>query len=108
MSSDSAAARVPSYRRHKPTGQAVVTLNGKDHYLGKWNSKVSRVEYDRLIGSPSSTIGTAIGRLARIIHKCATAVSAVLPWVNRQVWSTADTAVARENGPDHGPMNNPG
>ena len=50
MSSDSAAARVPSYRRHKPTGKAVVTLNGKDHYLGKWNSKVSRVEYDRLIG----------------------------------------------------------
>jgi hypothetical protein len=27
--------RVPSYRRHKPTGQAVVTLNGKDRYLGK-------------------------------------------------------------------------
>jgi integrase len=42
--------RVPAYRRHKPTGQAVVTLNGKDRYLGKWNTVASRAEYDRLIG----------------------------------------------------------
>ena len=28
--------RTPSLRRHKPSGQAVVTLNGKDHYLGPW------------------------------------------------------------------------
>jgi integrase len=42
--------RVPSYRRHKPTGQAVVTLNGKDHYLGRWNTVASRAVYDRLIG----------------------------------------------------------
>jgi integrase len=44
------SARVPSYRHHKPTGQAVVTLNGEDIYLGKWNTKTSRAEYDRLIG----------------------------------------------------------
>jgi len=41
--------RVPSYRRHKPTGQAVVTINGRDLYLGKWNTAASRAEYDRLI-----------------------------------------------------------
>lgn len=41
--------RVPSYRRHKPTGQAVVTFNGQDIYLGKWNTAASRAEYDRLI-----------------------------------------------------------
>ena len=41
--------RVPSYRPHK-SGQARVTLNGRDHYLGPWNSKASKVEYDRLIG----------------------------------------------------------
>jgi len=46
--------------------------------------------------------------LTRIIHRRATAVSAVLPWLNRQIWSTADTAVAREYLPDDGPMNNPG
>ena len=42
--------RVPKYRRHKPTGQAVVTLSGKDHYLGKWNTTASKAEYSRLIG----------------------------------------------------------
>ena len=26
--------KVPSYRLHKATGQAVVTLNGRDIYLG--------------------------------------------------------------------------
>jgi integrase len=41
--------RIPSYRLHKPSGQAVVTLNGKDYYLGPWMSKASRFEYDRLI-----------------------------------------------------------
>ncbi len=41
--------RVPSYRRHKPTRQAVVTINGKDIYLGIWNTSASRAEYDRLI-----------------------------------------------------------
>ena len=39
----------PSYRHHKPSGQAVVTLNGLDHYLGPWKSKASKAEYDRLI-----------------------------------------------------------
>lgn len=42
--------RIPSYRRHKHSGQAVVTLDGRDFYLGPWRSKVSRTEYDRLIG----------------------------------------------------------
>jgi len=41
--------RVPSYRHHKPTGRAVVTINGRDIYLGKWNTTASRSEYDRII-----------------------------------------------------------
>lgn len=49
--------RIPSYRLHKASGQAVVTLNGKDHYLGKHGSVASRREYDRLI-----TIWIAGGR----------------------------------------------
>lgn len=39
----------PAYRRHKPSDQAVVTLNGKDFYLGPWQSVVSRHAYDKLI-----------------------------------------------------------
>src|SRR5258708_1768103 len=41
--------RTPSYRLHKPTGQAVVTLDGRDFYLGKHATEASRAEYDRLI-----------------------------------------------------------
>jgi len=44
------ALRVPSYRRHKPSGQAVVTLNGRMIYLGRYGSRRSRAEYDRLVG----------------------------------------------------------
>ena len=41
---------LPSYRRHKSSGQAVVTLDGRDFYLGPHGAKVSRAEYDRVIG----------------------------------------------------------
>lgn len=37
----------PTYGLHKPTGQAVTTLNGKDCYLGKHNPPASREAYDR-------------------------------------------------------------
>ena len=37
--------KVPSYRLHKATGQAVVTLNGRDIYLGAHNSAESREAY---------------------------------------------------------------
>jgi integrase len=40
---------VPKYRKHKGTRQAVVTINGRDHYLGPHGTKASRLEYDRLI-----------------------------------------------------------
>jgi integrase len=51
----STKTRVPSYRRHKQSGQAVVTLTDaltgkrKDHLLGKYNSAASRAEYKRLV-----------------------------------------------------------
>lgn len=40
---------IPSYRLHKATGQAVVTLLGKDHYLGKYGTDDSRRIYDELV-----------------------------------------------------------
>jgi len=40
--------RIPSYRLHAPTGQAVVRLSGRDFYLGPWQSERSKVEYQRL------------------------------------------------------------
>jgi integrase len=41
--------RQPKYRRHKASGQAVVTLDGRDFYLGKWRSAESKAEYSRLL-----------------------------------------------------------
>jgi integrase len=41
-------AAIPAYRRHKHSGQAVVTLNGRDYYLGRFGSPESKVEYDRV------------------------------------------------------------
>jgi len=42
--------KLPSYRLHKPTGQAVVTLSGRDHYWGKFGTPNSHNKYQRLIG----------------------------------------------------------
>jgi integrase len=40
---------VPKYCRHKASGQAVVRLDGKDHYLGPYGSTESRHRYEELI-----------------------------------------------------------
>ncbi|MDX2201032.1 MAG: site-specific integrase [Phycisphaerae bacterium] len=41
--------KLPSYRLHKVSGNAVVTLNGRDHYLGPHDSPESVDAYKRLI-----------------------------------------------------------
>jgi integrase len=44
------SARTPKYRLHKPTNLAVVTLGGRDLYLGRHGTAESRAEYARLLG----------------------------------------------------------
>src|SRR5580765_2745511 len=46
--------RTPSLRRHKPSGRAVVTLGGHDHYLGRWPANKPE---------PSQEVKEAYGRL---------------------------------------------
>lgn len=41
--------KLPSYRLHKVSGHAIVTLNGRDHYLGAHGSPESMEAYKRLI-----------------------------------------------------------
>ena len=41
--------KIPSYRHHKARNFAVVTLDGKDVYLGEYDSPESRAKYDALI-----------------------------------------------------------
>lgn len=40
---------IPKYRKHKASGQAIVTLGGRDHYLGPYGCRTSRATYDQLI-----------------------------------------------------------
>ena len=42
-------ARIPKYRHHKSTGRAVVTLDGREIYLGKHGTDESRRLYERTI-----------------------------------------------------------
>jgi integrase len=55
MPGPSASPRVPKLRRHKPSGLAVVTIAGHDHYLGPWPAKMrkpppsAKESYDALI-----------------------------------------------------------
>ncbi len=62
---------VPSYRLHKPSGQAVVTVrttsgSRRDVYLGAYNSPESRAEYGRLIAeqavAPAADSASAAAR----------------------------------------------
>ncbi len=41
--------QLPRYRKHKASGQAVVSICGKEIYLGRHRSKESKQEYARLI-----------------------------------------------------------
>lgn len=43
------ADAAPKYRKHKASGQAIVTLSGRDHYLGPYGAAASRREYDRVL-----------------------------------------------------------
>lgn len=42
-------SKVPSYRLHRGSGQAIVTINRRDFYLGRHNTPDSRRRYHRLI-----------------------------------------------------------
>jgi len=42
-------SRTPAYRYHKARDCAVVTVRGKDHYLGTYDSPESREKYHRLV-----------------------------------------------------------
>ncbi len=50
--------RVPSYRLHKATGQAAVTLAGKHYYLGPHGSPESKRKFNRLVTEYLSSGGS--------------------------------------------------
>ena len=54
----------PAYRHHKARHCAVVTIDGKNHYLGPWQSPRSHEKYPRLIAEWSRSNGTRPGPAA--------------------------------------------
>ncbi len=40
---------LPKYRKHRASGQAIVTIATRDFYLGPYDTKASKLEYDRII-----------------------------------------------------------
>ncbi len=56
------ASHLPKYRHYKPKDLAVVRLDGKDHYLGRYDSEESREKYRRLVAEwLTSTYPTSTG-----------------------------------------------
>lgn len=43
------STHIPGLTRHQASGQAVVRIDGKDHYLGRYGSAESKSTYERLI-----------------------------------------------------------
>jgi integrase len=87
--------KLPAYRLHKPSGRAVVTLGGKQHYLGAWNSPESKAEYRRLI---AEWLASGRGR-----PKAAEAPPPAAPTVAEVVLAYWRHAEAHYRTPDGGP-----
>lgn len=55
-------SRIPSLRKHKPSGLAVATIGGKDRYYGSYGTQASKADYDKDVaawlaaGRPTSAI----------------------------------------------------
>lgn len=54
----------PSYRHHKARNLAVVTIDGKNHYLGPWQSPESHEKYAALIAEWTRNGGTLPAKTA--------------------------------------------
>lgn len=51
--------RIPKYRHFRPKDLAVVRLNGRDYYLGKYGSVQSVERYHRLIAEYLASVSAA-------------------------------------------------
>ncbi len=62
--------RKPSYLLHKPTGQARVRIDGKDHYLGLYGSPESRERYEDLIAEWFARQGDVVAFTLKVDELC--------------------------------------
>ncbi len=89
--------RPPSYRFHMASGQAVVTIDGRDHYLGRHGSAPSHERYSQLIAEWSEKNQVSIERTEQLIAELsATEINdlAMIAVASRQLRTLAETPVA--------------
>src|SRR4051812_26626215 len=89
--------QIPSYRLHKQSGQAIVTLSGRDFLLGHHGSPESRVEYSRLTAE-----WRANGRSAPPRDGMATTVAMIIA----RFWEHAQAYYRTPEGDDTGELSN--
>lgn len=68
---------IPSLRVHNPSGQAVVTIDGRDVYLGRQGSPEAQERYDRVIGEWLQRGRQSAGADAAAVVKADRAVAAL-------------------------------
>jgi hypothetical protein len=85
---------IPSIRFHKASGQAVMTLDGKDVYLGKWGNQETLVRYRRAIGDLSKASAMKEMKLAineakeeaAALESLLASVSDRVTQINESIW----------------------
>ena len=86
--------KVPSYCRHKHSGQAVVRVGGHDHYLGQYGSPQSHEGYERLISAWRS------GRLeSTVASKVSNAVDLSINELILAFWRYAEIHYVKDGQP---------
>jgi hypothetical protein len=55
---------IPKYRHYKPKDLAVVRIDGRDHYLGKYGTPESKEKYARLLAEHSMMGSVALPAVA--------------------------------------------
>jgi integrase len=90
--------RTPAYCLHRASGQAVVRIDGKDHYLGKYDTPDSRAEYDRLV---AEWLGNG-----RSLPPSSTAASLSVNEVILAFWKHAEQHYRAEDGTPTGEADN--
>ena len=80
--------RVPKYRLHKVSGQALVQLDGERIYLGKFGSDESQEEYRQLVAEHLAKAGgSSVSNVPAISIDALTRNELILAYLNHaQSW----------------------
>jgi integrase len=88
--------RIPKYRKHKPSNLAVVSLGGKDYYLGKYGTKESHEEYARRISEYLKRRGEQVPAEIRVSPHHSKNITVVEAADRYLTWVTSERSPAEQ------------